>query len=69
MSQLMAGSFVETVDEAVKRLDLDQVSRDYWDQNEFLFIPQFPPRSVVEEHLGPQAQGVKVDEEILTSRA
>lgn len=59
MSQLTAGSFVESVDDAVKRLDLDRVSRDYWDQNEFLFIPQFLSRSVVEEHLVPQAQGVK----------
>ncbi len=59
MNQSMIGSFVDTVDEAVKQLDLDRVSREYWDQNEFLFIPQFLPRTVVEEHLVPQAQGVK----------
>ncbi|HSF66776.1 MAG TPA: 2OG-Fe(II) oxygenase [Nitrospiraceae bacterium] len=59
MSQSIVSSFVNTVDEAVKRLDLDRVSHEYWDQNEFLFIPQFLPRSVVEEHLVPQAQGVR----------
>jgi len=59
MNQSMIDSFVDTVDEAVKRLDLDRVSCEYWDQNEFLFIPQFLHRSVVEEHLVPQAQGVK----------
>ena len=59
MNQSMVGSLVEAVDEAVKRLDLDRLSREYWDQNEFLFVPQFLSRSVVEEHLVPQAQGVK----------
>ena len=59
MNQSMVGSLVDAVDEAVKRLDLDRVSHEYWDQNEFLFIPQFLPRSVVEEYLVPQAQGVK----------
>ena len=47
MNQSMVGSLVETVDDAVKRLDLDRLSREYWDQNEFLYIPQFLPRSVV----------------------
>ncbi|TMQ29230.1 MAG: alpha-ketoglutarate-dependent dioxygenase AlkB [Nitrospirae bacterium] len=59
MNQSMVSSFVEAVDDAVKRLDFDRVSREYWDQNEFLFVPQFLARSVVEEHLVPQAQGVK----------
>ena len=40
-------------------MDLDRLSSEYWDQNEFLFVPQFLSRSVVEEHLVPQAQGVK----------
>jgi hypothetical protein len=57
MNQTMVGSLVETVDEAVKRLDLDRLSREYWDQNEFLFVPQFLSRSVVEEYLVPSAGG------------
>jgi hypothetical protein len=59
MNQSMVGSVGEAVDDAVKQLDFDRLSREYWDQNEFLVIPQFLARSVVEEHLVPQAQGVK----------
>ena len=61
MNQAMVGSLGEAVDEAVKGLDFDRLSREYWDQNEFLVIPQFLSRSLVEEYLVPQAQGVKVD--------
>jgi hypothetical protein len=59
MSLSTVGSVVEAVDRAIERLDFDRLSRVYWDQNEFLFVPQFLPRSVVEEYLVPQAQGVK----------
>src|SRR6185503_6319698 len=59
MNQSMVRSLGEAVDDAVKQLDFDRLSREYWDQNEFLVIPQFLARSVVEEHLVPQAQGVK----------
>src|SRR6476646_1907868 len=59
MNQSMVRSVGEAVDDAVKQLDFDRLSREYWDQNEFLVIPQFLARSVVEEHLVPQAQGVK----------
>ncbi len=59
MNQSMVGSLVEAVDEAVKRLDFERLSGEYWEQNEFLFVPQFLSRSVVEEYLVPQAQGVK----------
>ena len=56
MSQPMVASLVEEVDQAIERLDFERLHREYWDQNEFLFIPQFLSRSVVEEHLVPQAQ-------------
>jgi hypothetical protein len=49
----------EAVDQAVARLDINQLHRDYWEQNEFVVIPQFLPRDVVEAALVPQAQGVK----------
>ncbi|HJT22771.1 MAG TPA: 2OG-Fe(II) oxygenase [Nitrospira sp.] len=52
-------SVSEAVDRAVARLDFERVHREYWDQNEFVFIPQFLDRSLVEEVLVPQAQGVK----------
>jgi len=61
MNQSIVGTFVDAVDEAIKRLDLDRVSKEYWNQNEFLFVPEFLPRSLVEEHLVPLAQGVKSD--------
>lgn len=44
---------------ALRRVDRDRLRRDYWEQNEFLFIPQFLPRDVVEAHFVPQAQAVK----------
>ena len=59
MNQSMVGSLVEAVDEAVKRLDFDRLSGEYWEQSVFLFVPQFLPRSVVEEYLVPPAHGVK----------
>ena len=59
MNQSMVGSLVEEVDQAIGRLDFDRLSREYWDQKEFLVVPQFLSRSVVEESLVPQAQGVK----------
>lgn len=31
MNQSMVGSLVEAVDEAVKRLDLDRLSHEYWE--------------------------------------
>jgi len=49
----------EAVDQAVARLDFDRLHHEYWEQNEFLFIPQFLDRALVEELLVPQAQGVK----------
>ena len=61
MSQPMVASLVEEVDQAIERLDFERLHCEYWDPNEFLFIPQFLPRSVVEEHLVPQSQGVKGD--------
>jgi hypothetical protein len=59
MSTATIGSVAEAVDQAVERLDFDRLYREYWEQNEFLFIPQFLPRAMVEASLVPQAQGVK----------
>ncbi|BFU95274.1 MAG: putative 2-oxoglutarate-Fe(II) oxygenase superfamily [Nitrospira sp.] len=51
----------EAVDQAVARLDFERLHREYWEQDEFLVIPQFLDRALVEEWLVPQAQGVKGD--------
>lgn len=47
------------IDQAVAALDFDRIHKAYWDQNEFVVIKQFLPRSFVEEVFVPQAQGVK----------
>ncbi len=54
-----AGSLVEAIDHAVARLDFDRLHQEYWEQNEFLVIKQFLPRTFVEEVFVPQAQAVK----------
>ncbi len=51
----------EAVDRAVAALDVERLSREYWEQNEFLYLKQFLPRTFVEAALVPQAQGVKGD--------
>ncbi len=49
----------EAVERAIGSLDVDRLREDYWAQNEFLFIPQFLPRSVVERELVPLAQSMQ----------
>ena len=56
-----AGSVAEGVERAVAALDFERLHREYWEQNEFLVIKRFLPRSFVEAVLVPQAQGVKPD--------
>ncbi|HEY6085799.1 MAG TPA: 2OG-Fe(II) oxygenase [Nitrospira sp.] len=59
MTTATASRVADAVDQAVTRLDFDRVHREYWEQNEFLFIPQFLDRALVEDQLIPQAEGVK----------
>lgn len=59
MSTAVLSSVAEAVERAVANLDVDRLRREYWEQNEFLFIPQFLSREFVEASLVPQAQGVK----------
>ena len=61
MSSIATINVSEAVDEAVARLDFDRVHREYWEQNEFVVIPQFLDRDLVEGIFVPQAQGVKAD--------
>ncbi len=51
----------EAVEQAVAAIDFGQAHRRYWEQNEFVYLPAFLPRTVVEELLVPQAQSVKSD--------
>jgi len=59
MSTAVLSAVAEATNQAVAKLDVDRLHRDYWDQNEFLVIPQFLPREFVEASLVPQAQNVK----------
>ena len=59
MTQACVSGVTEAVDRAIAALDLDRLERDYWEQNEFLYIPQFLPREFVEAELTSQAQALK----------
>ena len=59
MSIAVLNSVAEATERAMANLDVARLHREYWDQNEFLFIPKFLPRDFVEAVLAPQAQGVK----------
>lgn len=61
MSTMVSSMVTDAIERAVAQLDFDRVHREYWDQNEFLYIPQFLPRDFVEASFVPQAQGVKED--------
>jgi hypothetical protein len=59
MSVMAAGTVAEATEQAVSRLDIARLHREYWDQNEFVVIPQFFPSEYVEATLVPQAQDAK----------
>jgi hypothetical protein len=59
MSTALLMTVAEATAQAVGKLDVDRLHREYWDQNEFVVIPQFLPRDFVEATLVPQAQDVK----------
>ncbi|MFO0774774.1 MAG: 2OG-Fe(II) oxygenase [Nitrospiraceae bacterium] len=54
-----APTYEADIEAAIRALDADALRRQYWDQNEFLFIPQFLSRALVEDVFVPQAQAVK----------
>ena len=49
----------EAVRQAIAALDFEQVRQQYWNQNEFVCLPQFLSPSVVEECLLPSVQDLK----------
>lgn len=51
--------FSTDLEQALRGFDRERLRREYWDQNEFLYIPQFLPRAVVEDYFVPQAQALK----------
>ena len=51
----------EAIDRAVAELDFDLLHKKYWEQNEFLVLESFLPRTLVEEWLVPAVTRVKPD--------
>jgi hypothetical protein len=51
----------EAIDQAVAALDIERLQQEYWAQNEFLYIPAFLTRDLVETCLIPQAHRLKSD--------
>lgn len=51
----------EAVEQAVAALDVERVRKEYWEQNEFVFLPQFLPRTTVEAALVPEVERLKPD--------
>ncbi len=49
----------QAVAQAVAALDVEQVKKDYWEQNEFVILKGFLPTAVVTEALVPQAERLK----------
>lgn len=54
-------SLGEAMDRAVAALDLDRVRKAYWDQNEFVVLPGFLPRALVDGLLVPQVERLKLE--------
>ena len=51
----------EAIDRAVAELDFNLLHKKYWEQNEFLVLESFLPRTLVEEWLVPAVTRVKPD--------
>ncbi|HJU06595.1 MAG TPA: 2OG-Fe(II) oxygenase [Nitrospiraceae bacterium] len=52
-------SLAGAVEQAVAALDLEQISKDYWEQNEFVCLERFLPEAVVSEYLIPDVVRLK----------
>ena len=61
MAMTSTFSVVEAVDRAVAALDVERLQKEYWDQNEFLYIKEFLPRDLVETAFVSQALTLKAD--------
>jgi hypothetical protein len=49
----------QAVERAVAALDVERISHEYWDQDEFVYLPKFLPASVVTEHLLPLVERLR----------
>ena len=49
----------EAIEHAIATLDFEQVRTQYWEQNEFVCLPQFLSQSVLDDYLLPSTQRMK----------
>jgi hypothetical protein len=54
-----AKTLSEAIEQAFGRLDIERTRREYWSQNEFIFLKEALPRDLVAEHFTPAAQRLK----------
>lgn len=51
----------EVVERSVSALDFERVRREYWEQNECVFLERFLPSEVVEKDLVPEVERLRPD--------
>ncbi|MGQ0810780.1 MAG: 2OG-Fe(II) oxygenase [Nitrospiraceae bacterium] len=61
MLQTAMGTMTKAVERAVAALDFDHARKEYWEQNEFVYLKGFLPRDVVQQQLVHQARNLKRD--------
>lgn len=49
----------QAVEQAVGALNVERVTEEYWEQDEFVYIPKFLPAPIVTEHLIPQVERLR----------
>lgn len=49
----------QAVERAVAALDVERIAKEYWEQDEFVYLPKFLPAPVVTEHLIPQVERLR----------
>jgi hypothetical protein len=54
-----AGSIVDELERAIRSLDFERVRREYWEQDECVFLDRFLPPVVVDAHLVPEVEKLK----------
>lgn len=49
----------EALERAIEALDFEGARREYWEQNECLYLPRFLPPEIVERHLVPEVDKLR----------
>ena len=59
MSVMQATGLEEAIARAIAALDFERVRKEYWDQNECIYLKGFLPQAVVEQYFVPQVENLK----------